>query len=970
MIKKSLFFVLLVLSNIVLEAQEDPFEANNDLVKLSSPRAQAFHIYGEYPVSHKTGIPDISILLYTIETKDLSIPVVLRYHSGGYKPGGVLSNVGLGWTLDYGGRISRTINNKPDEFFDMDIRDNESLNQSVMADALYLRDCSAHCSGKDCRYDIFQYSVDNYSGEFIVNKTGNEWNVNTLENNPLKFTVNTESISHIDSRLKEEIKGFKIVTGKGIGYSYGYGDVERIGNSCFPNHAPTSWLLKEITSPYNSKVKYKYASLPTKEMSSNHNGNYYIIQNDDPRHFNDLRPERTLSRVFVKNPPEGESTWYWMKTIDRIDFDGGYLDFELSEDNVYINAISIYSNKGKLKKRIEFELEKITNSSCNLLRAIKMKDASSNTIQKYSFEYNNFAASTYTDSWGFGNFSGTGFARKEIKDVINGQGISSDIHVGNGSNQSSFSGTTNGLLKKIVYPTGGSTEFRFELNKYKGHEDRTVKTGNGLRIASITNFDNTGKQITTNYSYSEGHIYHDPESPYNYIQISYDLTKETPHSLWVRYRNRRVNNAFNGELLDTKVYYDTISVENEKGNQGITKYIYSYDNPHVWAMYTTQDGFEWPILEKYRGWNNGVLREKHFILKEDLLEKLVRKEKYIYSIIIGESFSNLGVFKLANYGGTTIGDEVIARNLLLKQQNPMFESIDVPIYGTYNYNIQTGRCQLARKVEIDSVGNREVRKETKFKYNTEGLLIESSFCDSKDIPMKSILTYADTYQPTSEMNRSVLDSLNAKNMVAIPLRKEIFKSDGQVSGFINNYRFMEGNSNYMVLGSMYKWNTDDNYVPSVLLDKYDIKGNLLQSHKRNDISVAYLWGYDKQYPVIKAEGCSSSLLESVVQEITSRYVNGPFDYILNQVGELKTLDELTRWKDFNKLLREHVSMKDVALSTYTYDPLTGMTSQTDPNGKITYYEYDDFGRLKRIKDDSGSILKQLDYNYTNTMVSD
>jgi YD repeat-containing protein len=54
---------------------------------------------------------------------------------------------------------------------------------------------------------------------------------------------------------------------------------------------------------------------------------------------------------------------------------------------------------------------------------------------------------------------------------------------------------------------------------------------------------------------------------------------------------------------------------------------------------------------------------------------------------------------------------------------------------------------------------------------------------------------------------------------------------------------------------------------------------------------------------------------------------------------------------------------DAMMTTYTYKSLVGMTSQTDPNNRTVYYDYDSFNRLSFVRDQDGKVLKKICYNY-------
>ncbi len=217
---------------------------------------------------------------------------------------------------------------------------------------------------------------------------------------------------------------------------------------------------------------------------------------------------------------------------------------------------------------------------------------------------------------------------------------------------------------------------------------------------------------------------------------------------------------------------------------------------------------------------------------------------------------------------------------------------------------------------------------------------------------------------------------------------------------------------------------DNRYQSRVQFDNYDQNGNLLQQGKTNDLKQSYIWGYNKQYPIAIATNASSSEIACTSFESnpqgnwsysgvsiaddssptgtmyyslangainasgltnTKAYVvsywskNGPaivnkatgvagpsrngWTYYEHKIQAGTTSVSVSN-NGGNVLIDElRLYPSDAQMTTYTYEPLVGMTSQCDQNNRITYYEYDGFGRLSLIRDQDHNILKRFDYQY-------
>jgi YD repeat-containing protein len=166
-----------------------------------SPTVAAMMKFEEVPVNNYTGVPDISIPLYSTAThsKDIGISLSLNYHPASAAATQVASYVGLGWSFFAGGTISRTVKGLPDDTTEtgkygmwhasnkydqvMALLGNVVTEQDREIVGEYMWEAGQ--KGKyDTEYDLFQYNFMGYSGRFYINKN---YQVVKLDTSTLKI---------------------------------------------------------------------------------------------------------------------------------------------------------------------------------------------------------------------------------------------------------------------------------------------------------------------------------------------------------------------------------------------------------------------------------------------------------------------------------------------------------------------------------------------------------------------------------------------------------------------------------------------------------------------------------------------------------------------------------------------------------------------------------------------------------------
>lgn len=138
------------------------------------------------------------------------------------------------------------------------------------------------------------------------------------------------------------------------------------------------------------------------------------------------------------------------------------------------------------------------------------------------------------------------------------------------------------------------------------------------------------------------------------------------------------------------------------------------------------------------------------------------------------------------------------------------------------------------------------------------------------------------------------------------------------------------------------------YMLEQRVSKMDNMANKIQEVTNDKGSyTSYVWGYNKTYLVAKIENMAYATIPAGLISTVQNATN----IANNEANILAALDALRN------------GLPNAMVTTYTYKPLVGIQSVTDPKGDKVTYHYDPFNRLVAVKDRNDNLLTENQYHF-------
>ncbi|MGG7468177.1 hypothetical protein ACVVIH_12255 [Chryseobacterium arthrosphaerae] len=646
-------------------------------------------------------------------------------------------------------------------------------------------------------------------------------------------------------------------------------------------------------------------------------------------------------------------------------------DYELNTfDNYFVpnfdNKASVEKNKFNISHlNIDYDLNYTYTEAFNAIKDEVVKGEVKLSVYNYSYNIGNsyFKIVRIPDAWI--DFYNSNAANKLTfwDKLDNNEIVTTTIF-----NKTNFANTSTTENYSIVIPMSGTYAAKVKYSKNApttgspaGNISASLKhtmfsdysqsgsQGFGVRIKKVIDYYKPGDSIIHKYSYFGGkHI-----TPFKAVDDSNDYDYSSHFSDYqgtylAHFMRRAVGYTFNtstssllqSSLLgsDVNVGYDKVEVEDlDNNNVSRGKISYSFINipdrlPS--SKFGIMDGVTASTLNKFgigirdTEIDNGTIIKKEII---DANQKLKQSSVYNYLTSVFYLPERNYNVKLGYKGSTG--------------HYSSYGWSEMSDYTLYYYPLKGRETLLENEVEISFFGNNQLETKVMQNYNTNNLLINRSIAYPDGSKNIESIKYA------TEKNNIKL--INA-NMLNIPLEKQTMNALKTISLIETKY----DNSGHLNPSSVLSYdiqNITNSPRIEFIYDKYDSKGNLEQYTTKDGISTVIIWGYNQTQPITKIEGAK---LTDIQQAFIDSIVNASNTDASAGINN----DETALFTAF-KTFRDN--LPNYQITTYTYDPLIGVRSITPPSGVRENYLYDSAGRLEKVIDMDGKILKEMKYNYKN-----
>ncbi|MEO1051537.1 MAG: hypothetical protein AAFX87_12980 [Bacteroidota bacterium] len=532
----------LCMADLVRAQDASPITSPN--VIPPSPEAASLGKFVDLPVSLYTGVPQISVPIYTIQGRGLNLPVSISYHASGLKVEEIGSWIGSGWTLNATGVVSRTIRGKADEkvrgyFTDdapilaNDLFEEYTCSEFTQTQYEYSNELASGCY--DAEADSYFFRVPGKSGRFVFD---HDRNLYLLPHQAIKIehpyngAIPTPAGSDYQWKITAE-DGTKYVLGRSDNGTVA-SERTTVQNTpaaaglsvCYDGtNLPTTWNLLEIISPSGrDTIRYEYEAETTQYTIDASVSIYDPIQGNGPSPagevnnmlrkqemtVNGQRLRRILSTTGHRIEFEADMT------TGRSDLQGGrrlkaIKVFYKDELIRTFNLTHSYFQAAGAPVGISLE-SRTTNTDTYSNYALKLDriqevGLNGKALPDYVFTYNgNFRPSRHSkdkDHWGYFNNANnlTTLLPAMTRDtdqvpLLNlGEAVPAYRVIDYaGANRESNDWLKLGVLKQIQYPTGGYAAFDYELNDY--YEPHVIKPADSIEFEMNYNATQDVKEQT------------------------------------------------------------------------------------------------------------------------------------------------------------------------------------------------------------------------------------------------------------------------------------------------------------------------------------------------------------------------------------------------------------------------------------------------------------------------------------------